>query len=92
MLFVVASIIIIAVLYDRNSKKVNTYSTTIHDKEVRNSMIYTGIFVPIVYYLLRVDMGIEVNVDKSTFDRLEIGDGVQIARYSNGKYKLEAIL
>jgi hypothetical protein len=92
MLLVVASIVIIAVLYNRNSKRVNTYSTTIYDKEVRNSMIYAGVFVPIVYYLLNVDMGIEVNVNKSTFDRLGIGDRVQVARYSNGKYKLEAIL
>ena len=88
-LIVVSIIVVVALLLEINSKKLEVYQTTIYDKETRNSMIYTGIFIPIVQHILKVDMGIEVNVDQDMYTKLEIGDRVQVARYSNSKYKIE---
>ena len=89
-LFIALAVIIaVSVAISRNSRRIGSYSATVYDKEIRNTMIYAGVFVPMALYILKVDMGIEVQVDHKTFNRIEIGESIQIARYSNGKYKLE---
>jgi len=80
LLIVLAVIVAVSIAINRNTKKLESYPTTVYDKETRNTMIY---------YILKVDMGLEVYVDYKSYNRIEIGDTVQVARYSNNKYKLE---
>jgi len=89
LLIVLAVIVGISIAINRNTKKQESYPTTVYDKETRNTMIYTGVFIPIIYYILKVDMGLEIYVDHTSYNRIEIGDKIQVARYSNNKYKLE---
>lgn len=89
LLIVIAVIVAVSIAISRNSKKLESYPTTVYGKETRNTMIYTGVFIPMIYYILKVDMGLEVYVDHTSYNRIEIGDTVQVARYSNNKYKLE---
>ena len=86
---VLAVILVVSIAISRNKKKLGSYSATVYDKETRSTIIYSGVFIPITLYILKVDMGIEVQVDHRTFNRIEIGETIQVARYSNSKYKLE---
>ena len=86
---VIALIAVSIPLYGHATKtRTGTFQTTIMGKEARNSMIYVGFFMPIAIYALTVGMRVEVQVDRSTYDQVEVGDPVLVDKYSNGTYRL----
>ena len=84
------AIIVVAIAYpSMTARRVRTFKTRVVDKFERNSMIYTGVFIPIVLKYLVVEMGVEVKVGRFDYRRTDIGDTVWVSRYSNGSYRLE---
>lgn len=84
------AILVVAIAYPSlTARKVKTFKTRVVDKFERNSMIYTGVFIPIVLQYLVVEMGVEVKVGGLDYRRTGIGDTVWVSRYSNGSYRLE---
>jgi len=84
------AIIVVAIAYPSiTARRVRTFKTRVVDKFERNSMIYTGVFIPIVLKYLVVEMGVEVKVGRFDYRRTGIGDTVWVSRYSNGSYRLE---
>ncbi|MCW4050679.1 MAG: hypothetical protein NWE89_13190 [Candidatus Bathyarchaeota archaeon] len=71
------------------AEKVFIYETRVADKSKQNSIIYTGVFVPIVIYTLVTREGYKINVDNRAYDSLNIGDHIWVSEYSNGAHKLE---
>ena len=54
-------VLVVAIAYPSLTvRKVKTFKTRVVDKYERNSMIYTGVFIPIVLQFLVVEMGVEV--------------------------------
>ena len=88
-ILLISVIAVILVIFTQYKKKTGTFQTSIMDKYVRNTVIYSGIFIPIVFYVLIVDMGIEIRVNKQQYDRIQIGESVYVSLYSNGSYQLE---
>lgn len=83
-------VLVVAIVYpSMTARKVKTFKTKVVDKFERNSMIYTGVFIPIVLQYLVVEMGIEVKAGGLDYRRADIGDTVWVSRYSNGSYRLE---
>ena len=83
-------VLVVAIAYPSlTARKVKTFKTRVVDKYERNSMIYTGVFIPIVLQFLVVEMGVEVKVGNSDYRRTDIGETVWVSRYSNGSYRLE---
>jgi len=84
------AVLVVAIAYPSlTARKVKTFKTRVADKFERNSMIYTGVFIPIVLQYLVVEMGVEVKVGGLDHRRTDIGDTVWVSRYSNGSYRLE---
>ena len=84
------AIIVVAIAYPSiTARRVRTFKTRVVDKFERNSMIYTGVFIPLVLQYLVVEMGVEVKVGRFDYRRTGIGDTVWVSRYSNGSYRLE---
>jgi len=84
------AIIVVAIAYpSMTARRVRTFKTRVVDKFERNSMIYTGVFIPLVLQYLVVEMGVEVKVGRFDYRRTGIGDTVWVSRYSNGSYRLE---
>jgi hypothetical protein len=84
------AIIVVAIAYpSMTARRVRSFRTRVVDKFERNSMIYTGVFIPIVVKYLEVEMGIEVKVRSSDYRSIEVGDTIWVSRYSNGSYRLE---
>jgi hypothetical protein len=80
----------VAIVYpSMTARKVKTFQTRVVDKFERNTMIYTGVFIPIVLQYLVVEMGVEMNVRSSDYRNFDIGDTVWVSRYSNGSYRIE---
>ena len=71
------------------AKKISTYQTWIRDKKQQSTVIYSGVFIPMVLYYFVTEEGINVNVTHRTFNRLAVGDSIWVSKYSNGKHKLE---
>ena len=83
-------VIVVAIVYpSMTARRVKTFQTMVVDKFERNSMIYTGVFIPLVLQYLVVEMGVEVKVGGLDYRRTDIGDTVRVSRYSNGSYRLE---
>jgi len=83
-------VLVVAIVYPSlTARKVRAFKTRVVDKFERNSMIYTGVFIPIVLQYLVVEMGVEVKVGSLDYRRHDIGDTVWVSRYSNGSYRLE---
>ena len=83
-------VLVVAIVYpSMTARKVKTFKTKVVDKFERNSMIYTGVFIPVVLQYLVVEMGIEVKAGGLDYRRTDIGDTVWVSRYSNGSYRLE---
>ena len=83
-------VLVIAIAYPNlTERRVKTFKTRVVDRFERNSMIYTGVFIPIVLQYLVVEMGVEVKVGGLDYRRTDIGDTVWVSRYSNGSYRLE---
>lgn len=84
------AILVIAVVYPTlTARRVRTFKTRVVDKFERSSMIYTGVFIPIVLKYLEVEMGVELNVYSSDYRSVDVGDTVWVSKYSNGSYRLE---
>ena len=52
-------------------------------------MIYTGVFIPLVIYYLRVERGIEFRVSHTMYNSVDIGGTVSVSTYSDGSYRLD---
>jgi len=80
------------VLFTRTTflaKTTGTYQTLIVDKMEKQTVIYTGIFIPLTIYSIKTNENREIQVEKNQYNRLGIGDTVTIASYSNGLHKLQ---
>jgi len=83
-------VLVVAIAYPNlTARKVRTFKTRVVDKFERNSMIYAGVFIPLVLQYLVVEMGVEVKVGNFDYTRTDIGETVWVSRYSNGSYRLE---
>jgi len=84
------AVLVVAIVYPAlTARRVRTFQTRVVDKFERNSMIYAGVFIPLVLQYLVVEMGVEVKVGNFDYTRTDIGDTVWVSRYSNGSYRLE---
>lgn len=70
------------------AKAVNTYETVVLGKDERTSVLFTGVFIPIVLHFLVIDGG-EVKVERYIYNRIEVGDAVTVSLLSNGRYRLQ---
>ncbi len=71
------------------AKPTGTYETTIIDKREQDTVIYTGVFVPMKMYTLETSELHQLNVKKHVYNRISVGDRVTVTRYSNGRRKLQ---
>lgn len=71
------------------SKPTGTYETTIINKREQNTVIYTGIFIPMKQFVLETTELHQVRVKKHMYDRIKIGDKVTVTRFSNGQHRLQ---
>ena len=84
------AIIVVAIVYpSMTARRVRSFKTRVVDKFERNSMIFTGVFIPIRVKYLEVEMGVELKVRDSDYRSIDVGDTVWVSRYSNGSYRLE---
>ena len=71
------------------AKPTGTYETIIINKREQNTVIYTGVFIPIKQLILETTEIHQIIVKKHEYDRISIGDRVTITRYSNGQHRLQ---
>ena len=71
------------------ARRIFTFQSTVLDKKKETTMIYAGVFFPLVIYYLRVEKGIEFNVSHAMYTSVDIGDMVSISTYSDGSYRLD---
>ena len=71
------------------AKPTGTYETTIINKREQNTVIYTGVFIPMKQFILETTELHQVHVKKHEYDRTRIGDRVTVTRYSNGQRRLQ---
>jgi len=72
-----------------NARRIETFQATVLDKKTRRSMIYAGVFVPIVMYYLFVEGGVEIRVSSSDYNFFNVGEIVTVSRFSDGSYRLD---
>ncbi len=80
---------VIPVIRRLRARRVSTFQSTILDKREETSMIYAGVFIPLVLYYLKDEQGIEYKVSHTTYRSVDIGDIVSVSRYSDGSYRLD---
>jgi hypothetical protein len=91
LLLVIFLIVLYAILQNTVlAKPTGTYETIIIDKRVQNSVIYTGIFVPIRQHILETTELHQIIVKKQVYDRINVGDRVTVTRFSNGQHRLKS--
>jgi hypothetical protein len=71
------------------AKPTGTYETTVIDKREQNTVIYTGVFIPLKQLILETTELHRIHVRKQVYDRIKIGDRVTVTRYSNGSRRLQ---
>lgn len=71
------------------SKPTGTYETVIIDKREQDTVIYTGIFIPMKLYILETTELHQLQVKKQVYEAINVGDRVTVTRYSNGQHKLQ---
>ena len=71
------------------ARRVSCYQSTILDKREETTMIYTGVFIPLVLLYLKDERRIEFKVSHATYQSVDIGDTVSVSRYSDGSYRLD---
>ncbi len=81
------------------ARRISTFQSTVLDKKKETTMIYTGVFIPLVIYYLRVKeslsystkerQGILLQVSHAVYRSIDIGDTVSISKYSDGSYRLD---
>lgn len=72
------------------ARPTGTYETTIIDKRTQDTVIYTGIFVPMKIHILETTELNQIQVKKPVYDRINVGDRVTVTRYSNGQHRLKS--
>jgi hypothetical protein len=70
------------------ARRVSSYQSKLLDKWEETTMIYTGVFIPLVLYFLKDERGIEFKVSYATYRSVDIGDTVSVSKYSDGSYRL----
>ena len=80
---------VIPVIRRLRARRISIYPSTILDKREETSMIYAGVFIPLVLYYLKDEQGIEYKVSHTTYRSVDIGDTVSVSRYSDGSYRLD---
>jgi len=71
------------------AKPTGTYETTVINKREQNTVIYTGVFIPMKQFILETTELHQVHVKKHEYERIRTGDRVTVTRYSNGQRKLQ---
>jgi len=66
------AILVVAIVYPiLAARRVKTFKTKAVDKFERNTMIYTGVFIPLVLQYLVVEMGVEVKVGNFDYTQIQ---------------------
>jgi hypothetical protein len=71
------------------AQRMSSFQSTVLDKRKETTMIYTGVFIPLVIYYLKVEPGIELKVSYTVYRSLDIGNTVLVSRFSDGSYRLD---
>jgi hypothetical protein len=85
-------VLVVVLLLARSTifaKPTGTYETTIINKREQQTVIYTGVFIPMKRFILETTELHQLNVKKRDYDRINVGDKVMVTRYSNGQHKLQ---
>lgn len=90
-LVILIAILAIALLFQSTifAKVVGTSETTVTRKKVQNTVIYTGVFVPIKQYIIITSDFREIIVQRREYDVIKEGDQVTVNVYSNGRHRLQ---
>ena len=85
------ALLVLAVLLQSTvfAKPTASYETTIINKREQNTVIYTGVFIPIKQLILETTELNQIILKKHEYDRTNGGDRVTITRYSNGQHRLK---
>jgi len=83
-------ILIVPILRRLTAQRLDTFYAAVLEKTQEQSVIYAGVFVPIVINYLIVETGRKVKVSKSAFSAVEVGDSVVVSEYSDGTCRLES--
>jgi uncharacterized membrane protein len=81
--------VLVPVIRRARAQRISSFQSTILDKKKKTTMIYTGVFIPLVIYFLRVEKGIEFKVNHTVYQSVEIGDTVLVSMFSDGSYRLD---
>ena len=84
-------LMLLPVLRRAGAEKLRTFQATVLDKKKESTIAYVGVFIPIETHYLLVDGGIEVKVDRRTYDSVDIGDSVMVSEYGDGSHRLEGM-
>jgi len=71
------------------AKPTGTYQTRIAYKDEKQTVVYTGVFIPLKIYTVITSDDVEIKVERNQYNRIKIGDTVTVTSYSNGLHKLE---
>jgi len=71
------------------AKPTGTYETNVINKRIQNTVIYTGVFIPMKQFVLETTELRRIHVKKHEYERIKIGDRVAVTRYSNGRHRLQ---
>ena len=71
------------------ARPTGTYQTTIVGKEEKDTVIYTGVFIPMKIYTVKTSENRKINVERNQYNRINIGETVTVATYSNGLQRLQ---
>ena len=82
-------LVFISVMRRVRARRISTFQSTVLDKKEETTMIYAGVFIPLVIYSIRVEKGIEIRVSHATYNSVDIDDTVSISKYSDGSYRLD---
>ena len=88
-IIVLMTLIFLVIRMGLFAKPTGTYETTIIDKREQQTVIFTGIFIPMNMLILETTELHQLNVKKQVYNRINVGDRVTVTRYSNGQHKLQ---
>lgn len=71
------------------AKPTGTYQTRITHKDEKQTVVYTGVFIPLKIYSVTTSEDRDIKVERSQYNRIKIGDTVTVTCYSNGLHILE---
>ncbi len=89
LLMLILLVALVPVIRRVRARRTSTFQSTLLDKKKETTMIYPGVFIPLVIYSLRVECGIEFKVSHAVYRSVDIGDTVSMSRYSDGSYRLD---